>query len=272
MAAVLRHFIFSGSAAGSLKQALKLAGRRERVFCWADNLSFGPIDPPDPAARLVWIERELMIDLGKHAREIKRLNDFWNAAEASRRRLVWFSRRDAGEYADFLEWVWRMGDAAYDVVEFDEANVTFNRADGPTTQAKVNNLALLRPEHLATARYWDSAKPLDVAARDRHRATWAELRRENASLRVLDGGRLVSAPFSYFDDLIISCVPAGWTKVNRVIGDAIGKLFDEPFRQTGAWVLRARVLKMAEADRLDIRGDQSLFGGGEVRLPASNGE
>jgi Protein of unknown function/Domain of unknown function (DUF1835) len=271
MAAALRHFIFSDSAAGSLKQALKLAGRRERVFCLGDNLSFGPIDPPDPAARLKWIERELMLDLGDHAREIKRLDDFWHAAATSTRRLVWFSRRDAGEHADFLEWVRRLGDAAYDVVEFDEADVTYDRADGRTRRLIANSLAELRPEHLAAARYWDSARPLGATSRDRHRTIWAQLRRENAPLRVLDNNGLVSAPFSFFDNLILACTTTAWKKSNRVIGEVMAKQSDEPFRQVGVWVLQARIIKLAEAGRIESRGDLSLFGDAEVHLPDSGG-
>jgi hypothetical protein len=270
MTGPISHFIFSDSAAGSLKQALRQARRRDRVFCLLDDLSFGPIDPPDPATRLAWIERELMLDLGDHAPQIERLDAFWRAAGQSMRRLVWFSRRDAREHVDFLEWVWRMGGAAYDVVEFDEAEVTFHRPDGRTARATVNSLALLPPEHLVAAHYWNSAKPLDAAARDRYRASWARLRRENAPLRVLDPSGLASAPFSFFDDFVLSCIPEGWRKIGRVVGEAIAKLYDEPFRQTGAWVLRARVLKLAETGRIDIRGELSLFGDGEVRLAAGD--
>jgi hypothetical protein len=268
MAIVLSHFIFSDSAAGSLKQALKQAGRRDRVFCFGDNLSFGPIDPPDPAPRRQWIERELMLDLGNHTREVKRSDNFWHAASASTRRLVWFSRRDAGEHAGFLEWVWRLGDAAYDVVEFDEAEVTFHRPDGRSARATMNSLALLPPEHLAAARYWDCARPLDAAARGRYRATWARLRCENAPLRVLDHSGLISAPLSFFDDLVISCVIEDWRKIARVVGEVLAKQYDDRFRQIGAWVVRSRIIRLADAGRLEGRGDQSLFGGAEVRLPA----
>src|SRR5438270_886604 len=119
------HFTFSDSFTGSLKQALKQAGRADAVFCFLDDLSFGPINPPDPASRLEWIDRELFVDFGDRAAEIKRLNAFWTTAQTAERRLVWVSKRVARERADFLEWVWRMGNAPYQVVEFDEADVTF---------------------------------------------------------------------------------------------------------------------------------------------------
>jgi hypothetical protein len=270
MTGPISHFVFSESFAGSLVQALRQAGRTDAAFCFADDLAFGPIDPPDPATRLEWIERELFIDFGDRDLEIKRLNAFWIAATAAASRVVWVSKRVARERADFLEWVWRMGDAPYDIIEFDEAHVTYHRPDGQTRRASVNSLALLPPEHLAAARYWDQAKVFDAAQRDRCREVWARLRRENAPLRILDQGELVSAPLSFFDDLIISCVVKDWRKIARVVGEAVGNIYDAPFLQTGDWVLRARVVALAEAGRLESRGDLSSMRSGEVRLPAEN--
>ena len=48
------HVVFGLSNAGNLKHALALASRRETVLNYADNLGYGPIDPPDPALRLDW--------------------------------------------------------------------------------------------------------------------------------------------------------------------------------------------------------------------------
>jgi hypothetical protein len=33
------------------------------------------------------------------------------------RRVAWVSRRSASEYSGFLEWLWRLGDLPYEVVE-----------------------------------------------------------------------------------------------------------------------------------------------------------
>ena len=99
----IAHFTFSESFTGSLKQALKQAKRADAVFCFIDDLSFGPIDPSDPAARLEWIDRELFIDFGDREAEIKRLDDFWATAAPSAHRIVWVSKHVARERADFLE-------------------------------------------------------------------------------------------------------------------------------------------------------------------------
>lgn len=51
MAASTLHIVFDPSAAASLRDALRQAGRDERVVSLSDCLSFGPINPPDPGLR-----------------------------------------------------------------------------------------------------------------------------------------------------------------------------------------------------------------------------
>ncbi|MGO9359798.1 MAG: DUF1835 domain-containing protein [Xanthobacteraceae bacterium] len=53
------HVVFTAAGAESLRAALKTEGRKERVVCLLDDLSFGPINPPDPDVRKTWVETEL---------------------------------------------------------------------------------------------------------------------------------------------------------------------------------------------------------------------
>ena len=46
------HVVMSLSAPGSLRQALRAAGREDRVVGFPDCLACGPINPPAPASRL----------------------------------------------------------------------------------------------------------------------------------------------------------------------------------------------------------------------------
>jgi hypothetical protein len=225
---VAAHFVFSESFAHSLRQALRQAGREDAAFCLFDDLSFGPIDPPDPAVRFNWIERELKFDLG----DIQDLapTDFWtNVLATSSRRIVWVSKRDARDIAGFLEWVSRLGDESYDVVEFDELEVAYNRPDGRMVRYTAKSLGLLTANNLKAACLWDGATPLDPSVRDQCCATWAKLRAEDAPLRVLTEHGMVSAPISYFDEFLVSCAQRRWLKVARVIGDALAKGSDQPF-------------------------------------------
>jgi len=47
MAQGIIHLVFTPSGAGCLRSALKGAGRDDAVVAFFDNLSFGPINPPD---------------------------------------------------------------------------------------------------------------------------------------------------------------------------------------------------------------------------------
>jgi hypothetical protein len=53
------HFVFTPSGAGCLSQALKIACRDDQVISFFDDLSFGPINPPDSSLRARWVENEL---------------------------------------------------------------------------------------------------------------------------------------------------------------------------------------------------------------------
>jgi len=103
------HIVFSGSAAGLLRQALKKIGRPARVLSFDDNLGFGPIDPPDPDVRLDWMIQHLGAAREDWDWLPAQTNEFWSTAlTAIERPVVWMTRRTVFEYSGFLEWVWRL--------------------------------------------------------------------------------------------------------------------------------------------------------------------
>ena len=126
MSAPICHILFSETAAHSLGEALQSVGRGDRVIYLPDDLSFGPVNPPDPVAREDWMRRELEFDLTDEAWPIDQVEAFWRKALAtSARRIVWVSQLSAPEYAGFLEFVWRLGDAACDVITFDRQEMIY---------------------------------------------------------------------------------------------------------------------------------------------------
>jgi hypothetical protein len=264
------HIVFSDTVGGSLKEALRRVGRRDRVIHLSDNLSFGPINPPDPAARQDWIRAQFLIDLGGREWPAGAIDKFWHAAlSTSARRIVWVSKRAAHEYAGFLELLWRLGDATCTVVEFDQDEIAYRRPDGNTRSSVAICLGELAPQHFEDKRYWDRAVLLDAAARDHYRANWAQLRSENAPFRIVSEHGLVSAPITQFDDLLLSCAVGNWRKVARVVGEALGSFLDGPFYQVGDFVLHARLCALVKEGRLESRGDLSRWRFSEVRLPSS---
>jgi hypothetical protein len=110
MTQTIVHFVFTPSGAGCLVQALRKAGRDDQVVTAFDDLSFGPINPFNASARVKWVETELgRSDWSDTAAESERA---WDGARfPDNRKVAWLSRRSAMEYAGFLEWLWRMGDA-----------------------------------------------------------------------------------------------------------------------------------------------------------------
>jgi hypothetical protein len=261
------HIVFSDTVGAFLGDALRELGHADTVACFADDLSFGPINPPDPGIRRTWIRKHLAPDLRDAEWPSRRIAAFWKKALAPvDRRVVWVSKRAAHEFAGFLEFVWRLGEASCDLVEFDEDAVIYRRPDGRMSGGRAICLGELPAEHFAATRYWENAAPLDDAARARLRADWAKLREEDAPLRILTETGMVSAPITYFDDLLIACTVEQWRKAARVVGEAFCQFLDGPFHQVGYFVLATRLRALTEAGRLESQGDLRRPRFSEVRL------
>jgi hypothetical protein len=129
------HVLFSPSAAGELRRALANAGRTDRVVCSFDNLSFGPINPPDGALRTKWVEEELGYAGWEDV--MAQTAAFWSDALTPGRKIVWVSRRATLEYAGFLEWLWRLGDEACDVIDLTEVMIVGRSQHGPPPPSRL---------------------------------------------------------------------------------------------------------------------------------------
>ena len=262
------HFVFTPSGAGCLSQALKIACRDDQVISFFDDLSFGPINPPDSSLRAKWVENELgRTGWDDVTAESER---FWREAPSSDHRTVaWLTRRSAKEYAGFLEWSWRMRDAPYEVVDLSNVKISRGPERGPPRPpAFAMSLGMPHPDIICRDRLWELAEPLQQSVRERYRDLWQQLRSENAPLRVIDGDELVSAPISFFDSLMISYVTDNWQKVAMVVGKALVSPMDDCIIGPGDLFLVARVNSLVENDRLEIRGKSALeMHASEVRLP-----
>src|SRR5882672_7331415 len=92
------HIAPGHSAAGSLRQAMRDAGRDERVLLSPDDLSCGPIDPDDPSARAAWWAT--FYEAPEFEAEF---TAFWDSVATTPDRLVvWLGRHSAHELAFFL--------------------------------------------------------------------------------------------------------------------------------------------------------------------------
>jgi Protein of unknown function/Domain of unknown function (DUF1835) len=262
----LLHVLFNSSAAGELRRALAIAGRNDRVVCSFDDLSFGPINPPDADLRARWVAEEMGYAGWQDV--VAKTTQFWSEALAPGRKVAWMSRRTTLEYAGFLEWLWRLGDEPCDVVDLTDVMVVGRGQDGkPTPPSLALSLALLPVNQILDNGLIDRAQTLTPEARRQHRETWHRLRAENAALRVLNADGLVSAPVSFFDPLLLTCATSNWQSAARVVGEALAKELDDALLQTGDLLLIARVRTLVETGLLESRGDLLDIHRCEVRLP-----
>jgi hypothetical protein len=265
MSAPTLHIVFNPSAAAELRDALQQADRDERVVSLFDCLSFGPINPPDPDLRRKWVEEELGYS-GWEA-VVGETTSFWpEALSTSYRRIAWLSRRSAREYAGFLELVWRLGDEPIEVVDLTDVVVARNK-DGPTEPHLAISLGLLPLHAILENDLLDRSEELKSVSRAAYRELWGRLRAENAQLRILSEGKLVSAPLSFFDPLLLSSATPEWQKTAMVIGKALVESWTTSVIQTDDLVLSARARALAGAGALESRGDLFDVKNSELRLP-----
>jgi hypothetical protein len=272
MTQTTRHFVFSPSGAANLAEALEQAGRDDQVVTFFDDLSFGPINPPDSTSRVKWVENELG-RAGWDEMTTESERGWQKALSPDARRVAWLTRRSAMEYAGFLEWSWRLGDARCEVVDLTEVKISHRPEHGPPRPPRLAlSLGMLHHDRIRNDELWDLAEPLQTNARGRYRDLWQQLRSENAPLRVIAGDKLVSAPISFFDSLLMSYVTDNWQKVSRVVGSAMASQMDDWIIQSGDMFLAARINALAESGRLEIRGKSALeILSSEVRLSKLHG-
>jgi hypothetical protein len=265
------HFVFTPSGSGCLVQALRKAGRNDQVVVSFDDLSCGPIDPGDRSSRAKWAENELgrpdWSDI-----PAKSDRDWDEARFPDNRKVAWLTRRSAMEYAGFLDWLWRLGDAPCEVVDLSEVEITYRPEHGPPRRpALALSLGMLHPDTICRDKLWDLAEPLKDTTRERYRNLWQQLRSENAPLRVIDGDNLASAPISFFDSMLMSHVTDDWQRVARVVGEALVFGMEDCIIGPGDLLFRTRIKALAESGRLEIQGGSALeMFVSQVRLARKN--
>jgi hypothetical protein len=278
------HVVFTDTGAADLREALKTSGRDDAVVSLADNLSFGPIDPVDPKARRNCVEKELGFsgwpstpeqdgDNGWQDISVK-ADAFWNESlSRQHRKVAWVSRRSVMEYAGFLEWLWRLGDAPCEVVDLTDVKISYRPKHGPPRRPRLAmSLAMLGHDTIRNNDLRDLAEPLQMIARGRYLDLWRQLRLENAPLRIIDGDKLVSAPIEFFDSLLLSYMTANWQKVARVVGKALTDQTMDSVFQTCDIVLAARINALVKSRVLEFKGwDPFAIRFSEIRLPGTSG-
>lgn len=253
------HVAFSSSAAGSLEEALGTIGCKDRVINQADDLSFGPISDAGHRERLSWIENELAYDGYEEVLQVDGV--FWaEAISGEIYPVVWVNRRCAREYAGFLEFLWRRPDVDFEIIDL--TDIVFA---GPKGKSFVRAFGELAPDQIVEAGLFRRQAKLSAHEIENYKLAWQQLKTENAPLRIVSAHGLVSAPITYFDEIISSFVPETWTKCAWVIVQVFMEQEAGPFRQAGNLLLSARLRTLAEAGLFEHQGDLTLPRYSEVR-------
>src|SRR5437016_12136016 len=163
------------------------------------------------------------------------------------------------EFAGFLEWLRRMGEAPCELVDLSEIEISHRPEHGPSRlPALAISLGMLPPDRISGDKLWELAEPLQPTTRGRYQYLWQQLRSENAPLRVTDGDNLVSGPISTFDTRLMSYVTNNWQKVAMVVGKTLASQMDDRLFQTGDIFLAARIDALVKSGCLELRGKTPL--------------
>ena len=256
------HIAPGHSAAASLREAIRNAGRDERVLLCPDDLSCGPIDPDSPSARAAWWAS--FHDAPDLEAEFKA---FWDSLAATDDRLiVWFGRHSAHELAFFLAVADRLGDRPYDIVDVTDVRLPLIRPDGTaSTASPAGIVAIIPTDRLSTL--FGLARPITARERSEARSQWQRLRTKNAPFRIVTPIGLASVPADHFDPLLIEHATKEWRKLAYVIGATMAHNC-EPYVQTGDLMLLARAVALVESGKLLAEGDPWNMRACRVRLPS----
>lgn len=239
------HVVFGCSAAATLRQALETVGRDDEVLGLMDSFSFGPIADDDAETRQGWVELELGYT-GWDEITHQSARFLQGSLSHPGPITLWISRDVASHQAGFLWWLSHAGDRPVSIIE-------------------ANCLHILGvPEMLNLL---DTAIPLSRETRTSCLAHWKQLQSENAALRVIEAGKLVSAPITDFDAQLLGHATPHWQKMALIVGLTLSDFADAEVYQTGDIILGARLADLAEDGVLDWRGDLSSMQKCELRLP-----
>jgi Protein of unknown function/Domain of unknown function (DUF1835) len=255
------HVAPGDSAGGSLRQAIREAGLDDEVLSFRDDLSCGPIDSDEPAARLAWWAQFV-----EGFEEDNDLQTFWDRAEGCNDRIVvWFARHSARELAFFLAWADRFRDRSYDILDVTGQRWPIVRPGGSTTQSEPARLVSYLPPY-ALKLLLGRERTITPHEREESSRHWQRLKRENAPLRIVTTEGLASTSIDYFDSLLLQCATARWQKAARVIGEAMGRS-SEPYYQIGDLMLLMRMVALIGEGKLLAHGDPWKMRFCEIRLP-----
>jgi hypothetical protein len=174
------------------------------------------------------------------------------------------------EFAGFLAWVSRLEERSCEIIDLTDEQISRRVEVGPPwPPAPVISLGLLDANDINDGAFLERSRELHQFERERYVRLWTTLRSENAPLRVIENGTLVSVAISFFDELLMSFVTRDWQKSALVVANALVSQMDDRIHQSGDLFFAARLNQLVEDERLEYRGRFPLdLRQSEIRLPS----
>jgi hypothetical protein len=248
-AAPRTHICFGHSARGTLRHTLLTAGRDEPVLNFWGQYVAGPLKDRENLNRSAWLARHYFgVDdelRGEHAADERQFRG--SVASYDGELIAWVSRRSAVEYCDFLEFL----SAARDKERLSIIDLSEARSKRGILHLSVGACG---PEDLKE--HIGSERRLDSQEREQHLSLWELLSDENADLRMLADGELVSTTLDRFDGDILEKVPREWTSAARVVGNVMGwtDMDEEEVQGYGDLFWYNRLRALAGAHEIEWKG------------------
>jgi hypothetical protein len=250
MSQTIVHVVPSLSAAGTIREALARLRLKEKVIGISDHLGYGPIDG-DARARREWLDDNLGEGYGGCV----------GGAELAWREaltpdvfpIIWTCRSDAGDHAGFLEFLSRVGERPFEVI--DATGVTLQGRVGPW---RVEALGLFSDAQMISTGLFQRRREMSPAEIAEGRKVWRRLKAENAPLRLTDNDRLLSKPITFFDAELLEEVPQDWERAVRIVGAALARFCLGPCRLVSDSFIWGRYLALQKQGAVEIRGEGSM--------------
>jgi len=127
---------------------------------------------------------------------------------------------------------------------------------------------MMRAEDIVASNLYARRRSLSPEERDAASATWSHLCRENAPFRIVEAERLISAPPTLYDPLLMEHASLEWEIAAALIGRVVNILFAPPAgRCIDGDALLGRVLALAGVGALQLDGSGPGMRDYRVRRP-----
>ena len=237
---------------------LRERGSSDIVASFGDDLSWGPIGA-DVARRARYLEDACPIPGGwgwlpeAHA-EFRR-----DVARPSVERFIWVTRNSPSELSGYLAYLADHSHLNADVIRPD-LHLPLHPLYGPRLST-----GELSPDEMADV--LDNAPRKPVQEDETLFTRWRVLQSEDALLRIVSNGGLVSASGDHFDRLLLAAATEEWKRGVSLVGDALTASFDERLCLSSDFLF-SRLSHLVKSGQLEADGDVLGWTGEPRRAPA----